>query len=102
MVNTENKTIQQVYRELVEILKENGIYGEIEYFNPMSYQEKEMFPIYRWVGCFAVEGGNEGHYIHVEVINLEGERNLLYVGKTFEGIDHALKLSNVLTKAFYR
>lgn len=102
MIDIENKTIAQVYDELLEILKEDGIYGEIEYFNPMNNQEKELFPYYNWVSCFAVEGGSEGHYVHVEVINRVGDRILLYLGKTLEGIDHALKLSNVLTKAFYR
>ena len=101
MINTENKTVHEVYSELVAILKENGIYNEIDYFSSMSYKGKEIFPKYRWVGCFAIEGGNEGHYIHVETIDVEGIRALLYVGKTFEGLDHALKLSNMLTKAFY-
>lgn len=102
MINTENKPISQVYKELVEMLKADGIYNEIDYFSSMSYQGNKPFPDYHWISCFVVEGGSEGHYIHVEVIDGEGNRILLYVGKTFEGIDHALKLSNLLTKAFYR
>lgn len=101
MIETNEKTIAQVFDELVDILKKDGIYKDIEYFVYINKEGKELFPRFRWVACYAVEGGNEGHYVHVDVIDIEGKRDLLYVGKTFDGIEHALKLSNVLTKAFY-
>lgn len=104
------KTIDEVYEELVEILKEQGVYDELDYFNnSMRWQKKSKmdFPKYRWISCYAVEGGSEGHYIHVDVIweELGSEHwnsEILFTGKTFCGIDHALKVANICTKAFYR
>jgi hypothetical protein len=106
------KTIGEVYDELEQILKEQGIYGEMDYFGISSgwngrKQEarKQDFPNYRWIACFAVEGGSEGHYIHVEIISAEGgkwKREIIFLGKTFCGLEHALKVSNICTQAFYR
>lgn len=101
-----NKTIVEVYDELVPILKEQGVYDELDYFTISgSWQDEREFPNYRWIACFAVEGGNEGHYIHVEAIsNADGEfqREIVFLGKTFCGLDYALKVANVCTKSFYR
>jgi hypothetical protein len=58
-----------------------------------------------WVACFAVEGGSEGHYIHVELIYSDEKgnqrRELAFLGKTFMGLDHALKVAGVLTRVIY-
>lgn len=73
---------------------------------------------YRWVACFAVTGGSEGHYIHVDfmvpvdrMVASEGDfgekqhelsiapgcrlwRNVrLALGKTFKGMDHACEIA---------
>lgn len=47
----------------------------------------------RWVACFPVTGGNEGHYVHVEVVLSDGSRKLLFLGKTFKGMAHAAKIA---------
>lgn len=48
---------------------------------------------YRWIACYAVTGGNEGHYVHVDRIwDVEHEgrhlENLITI-KTFGGYDEA-------------
>jgi hypothetical protein len=96
------KTVQEVFNELTSMLKEQGIYDELESFSiMMGYDKKGDFPNYRWISCFVVEGGSEGHYIHVDII-AHDVRETLYLGKTFMGIEHALKVSNLCTMSFYR
>jgi hypothetical protein len=50
----------------------------------------------RWLACYAVTGGSEGHYVHIDALMLEGEgrdQHLvvrpLFLGKTFQGMVHA-------------
>jgi hypothetical protein len=50
------------------------------------------------LACFAVTGGSEGHYIHVELLAGE-ERIPLFVGKTFEGMPHAWKVAMACAEA---
>lgn len=111
-----NTTIRDVYRQCDAALTEAGLIGEMEYFDIFAgYQRaKADWPASRWVACFPVEGGSEGHYVHVEAIGLfdrqqlkkglwhqTDERELLLVGKTFMGLEHAIQIANVLTRAFY-
>ena len=44
-----------------------------------------VIPEYRWVSCYVVRGGSEGYYLHVDVINAEDQRTLLFLGKTLSG-----------------
>ncbi len=37
---------------------------------------------YRWIGAYVVVGGSEGMYLHVDVINGEGQLQRLLVGKS--------------------
>ncbi|MCA1064735.1 hypothetical protein QTG56_24300 (plasmid) [Rossellomorea sp. AcN35-11] len=102
MMTERVKTYKEVYQELSEVLKKEGVYDELDYFsNMMRREDSEFSTTYRWIACFAVEGGNEGHYIHIETIS-EGGNELIYLGKTFMGLEHALKVSNICTQAFYR
>ncbi|PLS19067.1 hypothetical protein CVD28_01285 [Bacillus sp. M6-12] len=97
------KTVQEVFDELVTVLKEQEVYGEMDYFQiSVGNDKKGDFPVFRWIACFAVEGGSEGHYIHIEVITPTGETETIFLGKTFLGIEHALKVSNICTQSFYR
>jgi hypothetical protein len=55
------------------------------------------------VAVFAVEGGSEGHYVHVDVYTRDdpgGELKVtnVFLLKTFLGMEHALRLSNELTR----
>lgn len=95
------KTVNEVFQELVSVLKEEGLYGELDYFNiRVGIDRKADFPDFHWIACFSVTGGSEGHYIHVDVISDKGTENL-FLGKTFLGMEHALKVSNLCTQAFY-
>jgi hypothetical protein len=38
-----------------------------------------------WIACFAVTGGSEGHYVHIEVIHRGGTRQIMATHKTFGG-----------------
>ena len=49
-----------------------------------------------WIAVFPITGGSEGHYIHVEAIARDGSRQLLYLGKTFKGMDHAWQIARKL------
>lgn len=42
-----------------------------------------------WIACYAVTGGSEGHYIHIDLIDRDGNRTLTFLGKTFQGMQHA-------------
>jgi hypothetical protein len=67
-----------------------------EYFSPM--REVSHWPMnYHWISVFAVTGGSEGHYVHVEAITGD-VRELLFLGKTFRGMDNALHAVSLLTK----
>ena len=95
-----NKTYGEVYEELVQFLKEQGVYDELDYLS--NHMDKEaVFGEYRWIACFAVKGGSEGHFIHIETISDTG-RELIFLGKTFSGLEHAMKISNLCTQAFYK
>ncbi len=48
----------------------------------------------KWIACYAVTGGSEGHYIHVDLIDREGRRTLTFLGKTFQGMAHAQAIAN--------
>jgi hypothetical protein len=101
-----NKTVKEVFDETVAFLKERDLYDELDYFSishPWSIDAKKTdFPNpWRWIACYAVVGGSEGHYIHVDVIDTEGKREMIFIGKTFSGMDHALKVSNLLSKVFW-
>ena len=116
-------TYQEVYDKLKATLKaapgtEEGaknwkgepicLLDELDYFSfgGMRANRDAQIPLNtHWIACYAVEGGSEGHYIHVEFIVSqdygEATRDLAFLGKTFMGIDHALRIAGVLTKVFY-
>lgn len=57
---------------------------------------------YRWISCWAVTGGSEGHYVHVDRVYLEKEfdrefkRESLFLAKTFGGYDRACEIAAYL------
>lgn len=96
-----NKTIKEVYEEVKQFLIEQNIYDDLDYFLISVYRENEEFPEWRWMACYAVTGDSEGHYVHVDVLPFDGPPVHVFTAKTFLGINHALKVSNLLTKVFY-
>ncbi len=81
-----------MFDQLAEALKAEGLIDE--YFEPgceLAHDNTFDEPMprnVRWVAAWAVTGGSEGHYIHVELV-YEDRRVLLALGKTFLGWDHA-------------
>ena len=92
-----NRSIGEIFQELKKRLEKDRFLPE-EYFNIAPWQSAEKeFPQWRWIACYAVTGCSEGHYIHVDVIASGGERNLLFLGKTFQGKSFATKVALACT-----
>lgn len=94
------KTLQEVFNELKKWLKVENLLPE-EYFDLRSHQCEMPIPREYWrMVSFAVKGSSEGHYIHIGLILKGGQYQDLFLGKTFQGLDYALKVANACTKAF--
>lgn len=58
---------------------------------------------YRWIACYPVTGGSEGHYIHIDFLCEDMDAHgrgtgkwktvRLALGKTFRGMDHAAAIA---------
>lgn len=98
IVDTIPATINKVYDYLSKSMSDDMI---DEYFsNSSRYNGRgdQNFPQdYNWIACYAVTGGSEGHYVHVDIIK-EDKRTLLYLAKTFRGYDHACEIAAHLGK----
>jgi hypothetical protein len=100
LIFTATDTVADVCRQLRAVLDEDDLIDE--YFS-LSIETDQTFVSlvqdYRWIACYAVTGGSEGHYIHVDLIDgydgdYNGKAQHLITGKTFLGLDHALKIAN--------
>jgi hypothetical protein len=99
---------------IVPELKRLGLWEELDYFNmdfqiEKNTQLRDILPEhFNWISVWAVPGGSEGHYVHVELVgacesleNCRQSRKLtrcIFLGKTFMGMDHALALVGALTR----
>jgi len=97
---TETDTVAEVYQKLREVLDAEGLIDE--YFS-LAIQTVQTFwkllESCRWIACYAVTGGSEGHYVHIDLIHgydqdWTGKAFHLITGKTFLGLAHALKIAN--------
>jgi len=97
------KTVQEVFDELEARLKTDKLLPD-EYFtiSPEYDRCPEMETPKDWwrIACFAVKGVNEGHYVHIGIIRAGGEYRDLFLGKTFQGLDYALKVAGACTRYF--
>jgi hypothetical protein len=60
-------------------------------------EQKKPIARHTWLAIFAVTGGCEGVYIHVEEINSqENTRRLIYLAKTFERMEFAYQVAGAL------
>jgi len=77
-----------------------SVSADVEYTRKWTVWPKDV----RRIAVFAVQGGSEGHYVHVDVYTGEGYEETkvttLFLLKTFLGMEHALRLSNELTRMF--
>jgi hypothetical protein len=97
---TETDTVADVYQKLRDILEAEGLIDE--YFSLSIETDLTFWKLLescRWVACYAVTGGSEGHYVHVDLIHgydqdWTGKARHLITGKTFLGLAHALKIAN--------
>ena len=99
--------VREIPRKTAEILRELNERLEAEGNKPDEYGfslsvsreiEAQYWPLrFAWVACYAVTGGSEGHYIHIDVITREDKRILMSLGKTFEGMERALQIANACT-----
>jgi len=96
-------TVKEVYDAIVKLLPEYGIEIErLEYFSCCSEYNYENsnreFPRSRWIACYVVTGDSEGHYIHVDSIDEEGKRKMVFLGKSLVGRDYAEKFCNAVSR----
>lgn len=97
---TETDTVADVYQKLRGILEAEGLIDE--YFSLSIETDLTFWKLqesYRWIACYAVTGGSEGHYVHLDLIggygqDWTGKALHLITGKTFLGLAHALKIAN--------
>ena len=100
-------TVKEVYDAILQLLPEHGIdinYGSpggLEYFSSVldnhGNQEKE-FPRSRWIACYVVTGGSEGHYIHVDSIDGNDKREMVFLGKSLCGREEAEHFCTVVAR----
>jgi len=92
------RSLSDILEDLIKKLRED--YKELDYFGFSSAIERKdreqvTWPEkWRWIACYAVTGGSEGHYIHVEVVLSDDTRILVFIGKTFQGMAHAFRIAN--------
>lgn len=84
-------TYRSVLTRLEAVLQAEGFIDEY-FLASFSVEAKmdEPFPRnVRWPAAWAVTGGSEGHYIHVDLVFSDGRHEPIALGKTFAGWDHA-------------
>ncbi len=103
---------EATYREVADqcetALKRAGLWNDLDDFCTFfCAPDATPWPRSHWAAVYAVPGNSEGHYIHVDAIgrivsaDAEFDRKLVILGKTFCGLDTALAVVAVLTKAFH-
>jgi len=56
---------------------------------------------YRWIACYPVTGGSEGHYVHVDaILQLQGQSRIvpLFLIKTFAGHAAARQIADACAR----
>ena len=95
------KTLQEVCDHLNSELKKQDLDPD-EYGMDilLGYSRKgELIPPHDWIVCYAVTGGSEGHYIHVDAVSRQpglgqpGKRYALFLGKSFQGMEFAYRVA---------
>ena len=99
-----NRTAREIYNDLNKVLKEENLIDE--YFSMGPYflyedngdMQNRPLPDFRCILCSAHTGTNEGHYISVDLV-LQDKMQVgynavgLFMGKTFQGMDHAFVIA---------
>lgn len=101
-----NRTVGEVYRELVERLEADGLlpeeYFDVVYESPVRRRLDAEFPRYRVLACYPVTGRSEGHYIHVDAFVEDESGGIrpvsVFLGKTFRGFGFAAAVANACAR----
>jgi hypothetical protein len=108
MQKVRDKTVGEVYKEIIDLLKEHKLYDRFSMFfinNSTSSPIKleDSFPLWSQIACYAVAGSNEGFFVCVDVRRADDPSNseTYFIGRTHEDINFALEAVNLLTRAFY-
>ena len=96
------RPLTEIHEKLSDGLESAGLRID-EYFCVSSDMRDEVWPDdVRRIAVFTVQGGSEGHYVHVDVYTGKGYEEhkvvSLFLLKTFAGMEHALRLANELTR----
>lgn len=92
------RLLTHIRRDLLEVM------GHMvdEYFSVAATdrsKDQSVWPSkYKWIACYAVTGGSEGHYIHIDAVTPDEPSRGLFLGKTFLGMDHAQKIASMCSK----
>ena len=97
--NEVGKPMTEVMKFFEQEIAKAGInLDEFDYFQASCLGPENWPVLYRRIVAFAIPGGSEGHYIHLDIYTMDGSVENLVLGKTFMGMDHALELSNCLSR----
>ena len=96
---TSTSMVDDVCRMLRDALQAEDLIDE--YFSGDTVPDQPFLGLmrgYRWIACYPVTGGSEGHYIHVDLVHgydqdWAGKVLHLFTGKTFLGLAHAQKIA---------
>ena len=96
------KTRREVFTEVCKQFKEKyqEVYDNMEYFDIMEKyhgKDERPFPDFRWIAVFAVTGGSEGYYVHVETI-IDEKRELIFLAKTLLDREHSFQIVRALSE----
>jgi len=99
------RLMKDIFADLIEELKKyDGLWDEMDYFSlERELAEMEWPSDIRWIACYAVTGGSEGHYIHLSWIRQPShsqynQEQFFVIGKTFFGMDKAQEIANLCAK----
>ena len=102
-INMKGRPCEEIFKELRYHLQILGLEPD-EYFMLEEEFEKQPFPNYHWIACYAVPGGSEGHFIHVDIIGTKG-RKLFACGKTLQetkaGLAYCYRIAAAISEYFY-
>lgn len=98
------RLISEVYYQLRERLGQQGIMiDEYLIIEPHVGTDDRIPKDFLWFACYAVQGGSEGYYIHVDARLRERTTSSithvpLFLGKTFMGEAHAWEIARACAR----
>ena len=107
-VNERGRTYGNIEADIIRKMKEKHreAWEMLDYFG-LEYEYRrqhkgDYFPIqWHWIAVYYVKGGSEGFYFHVDLIDNDGQRDLIFLGKTLsEDRSDAEMIQNALARVF--